>query len=299
ETDFGRGSLGSQCGGWTGNTVFERLYIRLEQMNSRTQGKRMGGGKNHVEVEVTQPIPPDEGILSGGGRHGDGGRGSGGVTDNTEQAREIPHGVGAKAGVAIVHIDLPPLFHLVGEALIHNVVRFNYGVTCALAHSVWRKGAGTVWGGAVVRLVQSGRPLIAVIDVAAAPIKLGKRLPREGKLADGSREAPVLGLREVGEWFLGRAGNGIDAQLGRTHIIQVQELRERLVAEVVVEGPGVKRVVDPAGEAIGVIVDGRVQIIRVGSCEGAKIGRRIEEIQRLGREGGAAVRGAVVVEVEA
>src|SRR5208282_5397757 len=65
------------------------------------------------------------------------------------------------------------------------------------------------------------------------------------------------------------------------------------------EGPSVVRIVDPAGEAIGVIADGRVQVIGIGARKGAPVRGGIEEIQRLGGEGGAAVAGVIVVEVEA
>lgn len=53
----------------------------------------------------------------------------------------------------------------------------------------------------------------------------------EGSLADS---VTVTKCRLLGSRFL-LPGDGIDAQLGRGDIIQAQELRERLVAQVVVE----------------------------------------------------------------
>ena len=46
------------------------------------------------------------------------------------------------------------------------------------------------------------------------------------------------------------------------------------------EGPGVKCVVHPAGEAVGVVVDRRVEIIGVGAGEAAPVSRGTEKIRR-------------------
>ena len=112
---------------------------------------------------------------------------------------KFPNGILIKAGVTIVHNDLPPISGREGEGLVQNVVRLRHRIPSRLADRIGCVSRPELLGAVpLYDWSKGGGPLVAVVDVAALPFKLGKRFAGKGELTDGSGEPAVFRLGKVG-----------------------------------------------------------------------------------------------------
>src|SRR5207248_4274266 len=152
---------------------------------------------------------------------------------------------------------------------------------------------------AVERLVQAGRPRVTIVDVPTAPLEFGERFSGKGELADRSGQTPRLRPRETQQRFSGSDGRaGVDAALRGGHVTQIEVLIEGLIAEVVVDAPRVPGVIDTARKTVGVVVERRKEVARIGPDVAAPRPWRAEKVRRARREEGSTVGRAVVIEIE-